>query len=91
MSTLQHDEGARAKSVRFARGRMIVDLADGRTLELPVEWFPRLHRATPGQRRKWQLIDRGVGIHWPLVDEDLSVAGLMRPYGGMRRQKRRAR
>jgi hypothetical protein len=90
MSTLQHDdEIARAKRVRFARGRLIVELADGRALELPIEWFPRLNRATPEQRRRWQLIDRGAGIHWPLVDEDLSVAGLLRPYGGMRKPKRR--
>src|SRR5262249_10538664 len=89
MSPLQQDEETvRARSVRFQRGRLIVGLADGRALELPVEWFPRLRRASAGQRRRWELIDGGVGIHWPLVDEDLSVAGLMRPYGGMRKSKR---
>lgn len=55
-----------------------VTLADGRELSAPLEWFPRLRDATPAQRRNWRLIGRGQGVHWPDVDEDISVAGLMR-------------
>jgi uncharacterized protein DUF2442 len=55
-----------------------VVLADGRELTVPLEWFPRLRDATPEQRRNWRFIGRGQGIHWPDVDEDISVAGLMR-------------
>jgi hypothetical protein len=57
---------------------LIVTLADGRELSAPLAWFPRLLRATQEQRRKWRLIGRGQGIHWPDVDEDVSVASLLR-------------
>jgi hypothetical protein len=55
-----------------------VTLADGRELAVPLEWFPRLRDATPEQRRNWRFIGRGQGMHWPDVDEDISVAGLLR-------------
>jgi hypothetical protein len=55
-----------------------VTLADGRELAVPLEGFPRLRDATPQQRRKWRLIGRGLGIHWPDIDEDISVASLLR-------------
>jgi hypothetical protein len=55
-----------------------VVLADGRELTVPLEWFPRLRDATPEQRKNWRLIGRGQGIHWADVDEDISVAGLLR-------------
>jgi len=55
-----------------------VTLADGRELTAPLEWFPRLRDATPAQRSKWRLIGRGQGMHWPELDEDISVAGLLR-------------
>jgi hypothetical protein len=54
-----------------------VTLADGREVAAPLEWFPLLRDATPEQRRHWRLIGRGVGIHWPDVDEDVSVRGLL--------------
>ena len=54
-----------------------VVLADGREVSAPLEWFPRLRDASPEQRRNWRLIGRGVGIHWPDLDEDISVAGLL--------------
>jgi Protein of unknown function (DUF2442) len=54
-----------------------VDLADGRRLIVPLVWFPRLLHARPDQRRSWRLIGDGRGIHWPDVDEDLSVDGLL--------------
>lgn len=54
-----------------------VSLADGRELSVPLEWLPRLRDATLEQRQHWRLIGRGQGIHWPDVDEDISVRGLL--------------
>jgi hypothetical protein len=54
-----------------------VRLSDGREIRVPLEWFPRLRDATPEQRSNWRMIGKGVGIHWPDIDEDLSVSGLM--------------
>jgi hypothetical protein len=57
---------------------LFVDLADGRRIAVPLAWFPRLLHATNGQRQKWEILGDGEGIHWPDIDEDLSVAGLLR-------------
>ena len=70
-------ENPLAKSVEFTGAVMRVALEDGRKLEVPIEWFPRLRDATPAQRRDVRLIGGGVGIHWPQLDEDLSVRGLL--------------
>lgn len=67
----------RAADVRFDAGRLIVDLADGRTIAVPLAWYPRLLHATPAQRSNWTQAGGGFGVHWPDVDEDLSVAGLL--------------
>jgi hypothetical protein len=69
--------GARATGVSCDDEWLHVALADGRRLSVPLAWFPRLNQATPDQRRQWELIGHGVGIHWPEIDEDLSVAGLL--------------
>lgn len=55
-----------------------VALADGRELNTPLAWFPRLRDASPSQRSNWRLIGKGIGIHWAEVDEDISVNGLLR-------------
>src|SRR6266849_10801552 len=68
---------ALAKRVRVTNDSLVVDLADGRTLAVPLAWYPRLAYGTPSQRSKWRLIGRGEGIHWPDLDEDLSVEGLV--------------
>jgi hypothetical protein len=70
--------GERVKDVRFTEDSLVVDLADGRTISVPIAWYPRLFSATPEQRGNWQLSGAGYGIHWPDVDEDLSVEGLLR-------------
>jgi len=54
-----------------------VVLADGRELAIPLAWFPRLRDATPEQRSRWELIGGGIGIHWPQIDEDISVVSLL--------------
>jgi hypothetical protein len=56
---------------------LTVELVDGRTVSVPLLWFPRLVEATPAERGNWRLIGRGEGIHWPDLDEDISVAGLL--------------
>ena len=78
MSTLVVEAVARAKAVRVTDDELVVELTDGRTISAPLVWFPRLLHATPAQRKKCELLGDGVGIHWPAVDEDLSVAGLLR-------------
>ena len=78
MSTSRHEAPARAVDVAFLGGQLIVDLADGRRVQAPLEWFPRLRAASPEELRVWRRIGNGEGIHWPALDEDLSVAGLLR-------------
>jgi hypothetical protein len=69
---------ATAVDVRVMDDRILVVLADGRELAAPLAWFPRLADATAAQRQNWRLIGRGHGIHWPDVDEDISVTSLLR-------------
>jgi hypothetical protein len=78
MSTLAVKVDATATSVEVTNEALHVVLADGRELTAPLAWFPRLLEATPEQRRNWRFIGRGQGIHWPDVDEDISVASLLR-------------
>ena len=70
-------------SVRFDEHTMWVDLADGRTLGVPLAWFPRLLRATPAERAQVEL--SRVGLHWEAIDEDISVAGLLSGRGDVTR------
>jgi hypothetical protein len=63
--------------VRVDEEMLHVDLADGRTIAAPLEWFPKLREARAEQRDNWRLIGKGVGIHWEDLDEDISVAGLL--------------
>lgn len=67
----------RAVEARCTADALIVRLADGREISAPLEWFPRLRDASVEARAEWRLIGGGVGIHWPQVDEDISVAGLL--------------
>jgi hypothetical protein len=69
---------AAAVDVTVMDDRILVVLADGRELAAPLAWFPRLADATAAQRQNWRLIGRGHGVHWPDVDEDISVASLLR-------------
>lgn len=74
-----------AESVRVTEDELIVALVDGRTISVPLVWFPRLLHATPEQRANVELLGDGEGMHWPDVDEDLSVAGLLRGVRAPRR------
>ena len=70
--------GERVKGVSCTDDALIVALADGRTISAPLAWYPRLLHATPSERDSWQVAGGGFGVHWPSLDEDLSVAGLLR-------------
>jgi hypothetical protein len=68
---------ALARSVEFDTEMMHVFLTDGRVISVPISWFPALKSAAPEQRLKYEIGGGGIGLHWPALDEDLSVAGLM--------------
>ena len=71
-------ETARASEIVVSGTALTVLLKDGRTISVPLTWFPRLLNATPEQRSNFELLGDGEGIHWPDADEDLSVAGILR-------------
>ena len=77
MPVSEYDPNIRAREVVVSDEALTVLLVDGRTISAPLEWYPRLHRATPAQRANWQLIGEGHGIHWPDVDEDISTIMLI--------------
>lgn len=68
----------RVKAARFDEVNIIVDLIDGRTISVPLAWYPKLLAATPEQRNNWQISGGGYGLHWPDIDEDLSAEGMLR-------------
>ena len=74
---------AQAQDVTLSDESLTVELVDGRSVSIPLAWYPRLTHATPTERKNWRLIGRGEGIHWPDLDEDISVEGLLagRPSG----------
>jgi Protein of unknown function (DUF2442) len=76
MSTLEIDIGdLHARSVEFTATELVVTLADGRRIATPLDWYPRLKRATPAQRANFEVMP--MGIQWPALDEDLSIAGML--------------
>ncbi len=70
--------GARVSNVQFSADSIRVDLADGRTISAPLAWYPRLLNASDAERANWEVAGGGYGMHWPSIDEDLSVEGLLR-------------
>lgn len=68
---------AEAQNVTVTEDSLIVDLVDGRTVSVPLGWYPRLANGSAEERAEWQLIGRGHGIHWPRLDEDISIDGLL--------------
>ena len=77
MNTLAIELHPQAQDVRCTDNAIVVDLVDGRTISAPLIWFPRLSGASQGQLNNWELLGDGEDIHWPDLDEDLSVAGLL--------------
>jgi Protein of unknown function (DUF2442) len=78
MSNSEARAGERVRDVHFSDDTLSVDLVDGRTITVPLVWYPRLLHATAAQRANWRIAGGGYGIHWPDIDEDLSSEGLLR-------------
>ena len=78
MGILATNADERVADVKCTEDELQVKLMDGRTISVPLAWYPRLFHATPQQRQNWQVCGGGYGIHWPDVDEDLSTEGLLR-------------
>ena len=66
-----------AEGITVTEDTLSVDLSDGRTISVPIIWFPRLMHASPEERNNWRLIGKGQGIHWEDIDEDISVEGIL--------------
>ncbi len=77
MSTLTSNKTARVEDVRVTNDTLTVDLDDGRSVSAPLTWYPRLQHGTARERSTWRACGAGQGIHWPLLDEDLSVEGIL--------------
>jgi hypothetical protein len=78
MSPLMIDvQSMRAQNLSVTKDSLSVDLMDGRTIVVPLGWYPRLLHATTAERNNWRLIGQGQGIHWPLLDEDVRVENLL--------------
>jgi len=78
MSTSAVEVHPLAQNVSFTDSELVVELVDGRTVSVPLVWFPRLTDATRQQLENFEILADGEGIHWPDLDEDLSIAGLLR-------------
>ena len=75
--TISPNEAARGRVVTITEDLITVELKDGRVISTPLMWYPRLEESTPEDRAVWEWIGDGSGIHWPLIDEDLSVKGML--------------
>lgn len=71
-SSVIESQPAQAATVEIHQDALLVVLTDGRSISVPVSWYPQLAHATPEERSNWRLIGRGSGIHWPLLDDDIS-------------------
>ncbi len=88
MRTLNLENDPLASEVLFSDVAFRVVLDDGRELTIPLAWFPRLLHGSPEARARWELIGDGEGIHWPDLDEDISVAGLLAGRGDQTKSRR---
>lgn len=88
--TLEPKSGERVRDVHINDDTISVDLFDGRTITVPLAWFPRLLHATPAQRAQWHVSGAGYGIHWPRLDEDLTTQGLLQGAPAPRKKEKAA-
>ncbi len=86
-TVLRKRQTGSAQHVTVTEDSLVVDLADGRTLSAPLAWFPRLSHGTLKERNHWRLIGGGEGVHWPDLDEDISVEGLLAGKGSGESQR----
>lgn len=77
MTTLAPNKTVLVESLRVTADTLVVDFDDGRSVSLPLAWYPRLQQGSEKERNRWRLNGVGQGIHWPLLDEDLSAEGLL--------------
>ncbi|MCI0740779.1 MAG: DUF2442 domain-containing protein [Gemmataceae bacterium] len=77
MSSSKNKRGLLAANIRCTSDTLTVELSDGRAISVPLEWFPRLLHGTKKERAHWRLIAKGYGVHWPSLDEDISVENLL--------------
>ena len=77
MTTLVLEQDPVAVNVGFTADQLVVQLADGRSLSVPVQWYPRLAHGTQAERQNWQLLGDGYAIEWPNLDEHIGVEGLL--------------
>ena len=73
----------KARAVAFTASELVVTLVDGRKIAIPLDWYPRLQRASAAERANYEIMP--MGVHWPLIDEDLSVAGMPKGQSALRR------
>ena len=90
MATLEPKSGERVRDLHINDDTISVDLFDGRTITVPLAWFPRLLHATPSERAEWRVSGAGYGIHWPHLDEDLTTQGLLQGAPAPRRKEKAA-
>ena len=83
MGILAPTADERVREVRYDDVTMSVTLMDGRTITVPLAWYPRLLDASPEQRSRWEIAGAGYGLHWPELDEELSTEGLLRGVPGI--------
>jgi len=76
-SSVATETAATAKRVRVTDRALVVELRDGRIVSVPLAWYPRLAEGSVRERQRWELLGPGIGIHWPDLDEDISVEGLL--------------
>jgi hypothetical protein len=90
MGILALSADERVRNVRLSKDTLTVDLMDGRTITVPLAWYPRLLAGTAKQRANWEICGAGYGIHWPDLDEDLSTEGILRGAPAPSRAARRS-
>ena len=76
-SSVTRNKDVSALAVKITEHMLTVDLQDGRSISVPLSWYPRLLHGSPVERSNWRIIGQGEGIHWPDLDEDISVQGLL--------------
>ncbi|MCI0350389.1 MAG: DUF2442 domain-containing protein [Acidobacteriales bacterium] len=77
MTTLVLEQDPVAVSVSFATNRLVIELADGRSFTVPLDWYPRLLHGSESERKNWQILGDGYAIEWPELDEHIGVEGLL--------------
>lgn len=87
MKSSRDEKKAIVRSVAVTQQSLVVDLVDGRSVSVPITWYPRLVHGSPDERARWELMARGEEVHWPLLDEDIHIVDLMAGRGSKESEK----